>query len=98
MTINLCIDKELEEFIPTYIENRYKDVISIEVLLEEGDLKAIERLAHNIKGNASSFSLDQLGVIGAQLEQAAISKNIQLIKTEKESIFNYLEKLDIKYS
>lgn len=36
MTINLCIDKELEEFIPTYIENRYKDVISIEVLLEEG--------------------------------------------------------------
>ncbi len=91
------IDADLEEIIPTFLENRKKDQTTMESALQTGDLAAIESIAHKLAGNAGSYGLDDLGEIGAQLESVCQAGK----KEEAENLIsqykNYLANLEIQY-
>lgn len=96
--ILVSVDADLEEIIPTFLENRQKDISKIDQALVSMDLKAIETIAHKLAGNAGSYGLDELGEIGARLESACQSGNNEAVNFLCASYKDYLSRLEIKFS
>ena len=95
--IIVTIDADLEEIIPTFLENRQKDIGKIDQALESMDLKAIESIAHKLAGNAGSYGLDELGELGASLESACQAENKEKVDELCQGYKDYLSRLEIKF-
>lgn len=60
-----------QKVIDLFFEHTPKKVASLPSLLENGDLKSLERMAHSIKSSAANLGLDTLREVSAKLELAA---------------------------
>lgn len=63
-----------------YIQRRLSDFAECHKAIEIGDFYFLEKIGHQVKGNAESFGFDALSPIGIALEAAAKEKNIENIK------------------
>lgn len=91
------IDADLQEIIPTFLENRHKDLITFEKAMETQDLPAIEAVAHKLAGNAGSYGLPDLGEIGAALERACQKEDAMEVQKLLLDYRNYILNLDIEF-
>lgn len=90
-TIIVTIDADLEEIVPTFLENRKKDLIKIQQFISSSSWDSIESIAHKLAGNAGSYGFNDLGKIGADLEDACQAKDV-------DTIINYCDKYKIYMS
>jgi hypothetical protein len=95
--IVVTIDADLEEIIPTFLDNRHKDLVKIDQALASKDLKAIESIAHKLAGNAGSYGLDQLGELGASLESSCQEGDKDKVDKLCQEYKDYLSRLEIKF-
>lgn len=58
-----------------YIERRISDLTACKKALEAKDYVFLMRIGHQIKGNAATFSFDDLAPVATALETAAEAKN-----------------------
>lgn len=58
-----------------YIERRRLDLENCKHALEKRDFEVLARVAHQIKGNASTFGYDELSEIAIDMEVYALAKN-----------------------
>ena len=91
------IDKDLEDLIPGYIENRHKDIKSISAALESGDFENIRTIGHSMKGSGGSYGFDEITTIGASIEKAAKENDTEEIKRWIKKLSQYIESIDIIY-
>lgn len=63
-----------------YLERRKQDVVASKEAISKLDYNFLERLGHQIKGNAITFGFDELTSIAVDIEQAAKAKNIEQLK------------------
>jgi HPt (histidine-containing phosphotransfer) domain-containing protein len=61
--------------LPKFISHRERDVGTIRVALDEGDLETVARLGHNMRGNGVSYGFPDISAIGERLETAAGAKD-----------------------
>ena len=71
--VKVEIDADLQDLVPQFVENRKKDIVSLQTLVEKKDLEGIAQLTHKIKGAAAGYGFNELSEIAAQMEKA--SKN-----------------------
>lgn len=64
-----------------YLERRKQDIIASKEALSKQDYSFLERLGHQVKGNAITFGFDELTNIAVAIEQAAKAKNITQLQT-----------------
>lgn len=64
-----------------YLVRRKDDLVKCKEAFSNQDTTHIERVGHQIKGNASTFGFEDLATIGTELEVAAKSKNWQKIES-----------------
>ena len=69
------VDPDLEDLIPTFLENRYRDVEEINRLLEQESLEEIKRLGHGMKGAGGGYGFEEITEIGREMEEAAKNKD-----------------------
>lgn len=91
------IDAELKDIIPTFLENRHKDIVTIEKALETKDLQTVESVAHKLAGNAGSYGLPDLGNIGSNLEAACQREDLAEVQKLYLSYRSYLQSLEIEF-
>jgi PAS domain S-box-containing protein len=91
------VDKDLEDLIPGYLENRHREIKTIEEALEKGDLETIRFLGHSMKGSGGGYGFDTITEIGKTLEEAARSDDIIAIKKALTHLSDYLGNMDIVY-
>ena len=91
------IDEDLEEIIPTFLENRNKDLSAINEALSTGDIPSIEVIAHKLAGNAGSYGLHDLGEIGVALEKSCQSEDTNEVKAIYEKYVDYMNRLEIEF-
>ena len=91
------VDKDLEEIMPMFLENRKKDVISLKDFIETNNFSEIEIIAHKLAGNAGGYGLKALGEIGSKMELAAQNSDMKSIQDQFENYRNYITNLNIKY-
>ncbi|WP_291515689.1 Hpt domain-containing protein [Bdellovibrio sp. ArHS] len=69
--VTVEIDADLQDLIPQFVENRKKDIDTLDQLVVQNDLVAIAQLAHKIKGAAAGYGFSELSELAAQMEKAA---------------------------
>ena len=64
---------QLAARVPIFLENRRRDVVTMQTALALGDFATVERLGHCMKGAGASFGFQAISDLGAALEHAARS-------------------------
>ena len=91
------IDKDLAEIVPGYLENRRKDLVTIETALSAGDYATITTIGHRIRGTGSGYGFDWLSIVGATLETAGKAADIAVIQKSLADIRDYLDRIEVFY-
>ena len=95
--IKVVVDRDIEELIPGFLENRQADIRSILGSLEDDDYETVRILGHSMKGAGGGYGFDAISDIGQNLESAAREKNAWAIKKMVSDLASYLEQVDIVY-
>ena len=95
--IPIQIDKDLEDLIPGFLQNRHKDVTLITNALKESDFELLRSVGHKMKGNSGGYGFDKLSEIGARLEIAGKESNAEIVATCLDEIIDYLERIEITF-
>jgi HPt (histidine-containing phosphotransfer) domain-containing protein len=91
------IDPEIADLVPGFLENRRKDADTIGEALTHGDFETIQLLGHSMKGAGGSYGFDAITDIGKTLEQAALAKNAEGIKSAIKALSAYLDCVEVVY-
>lgn len=91
------IDSDFEEIVPTFIDNRHKDIEQITDLLANGDLTGVQVIAHKLAGNAGSYGFTELGKVGAEMEEACINNDRAAIEEQFGKFKSYMENVVVEY-
>lgn len=95
--ITIIIDRELEEIVPGYLENRRKDVTNIRQSLEKGDMEAIRTLGHRMKGSGAGYGFAMITEIGRAMEIAAKEDNVEKILQGVNELESYIQRVRVTY-
>lgn len=93
--ITVIIDKDLEDLIPGFLENRNKDISSLKEALAQGKLETLKSIGHSLKGVGGGYGFDQLSEIGAEIERLAKSGETVGIDALIEQMADYLIRIEI---
>ena len=84
-----------EEVRAKYFERRKTDVQKCNEAIASLDFKFLQKVGHDLKGNALTFGFEPLAAIGENLEAAAIEKNIEIVKENVTKMKNYLNTVSL---
>ncbi|MGR3319854.1 MAG: Hpt domain-containing protein [Candidatus Anammoxibacter sp.] len=91
------IDPDLEDLIPDYLKNRYKDLETIHGALNSGDFETIRITGHSMKGSGGGYGFDHITDIGKCIEDAANVQNGDDVKKQVDELTSYLARVSIVY-
>ncbi len=91
MSYILDISDEMREL---YIQHRKKDLHRCLTALKMSDFSFLEKIGHQVKGNALSFGFDDLTSVAIELEGAAKAHDIQHL----EKVLSEFDKAIQKFS
>ena len=95
--ITVSIDPGLEEIVPGFLENRRRDVQTLETALQENNLAQIHIIGHRMKGDGGGYGFDILSMIGAALEQAAAREDRDAIRRHIAEFIDFLARVTVVY-
>jgi HPt (histidine-containing phosphotransfer) domain-containing protein len=91
------VDCEIQSIVPEFLENRRKDCLLINNLLERSVFSDIRTLGHRMKGAGGSFGFDDISVLGEVIEKAALSGDTKTIASTVLQLSSYLERVVVVY-
>jgi response regulator RpfG family c-di-GMP phosphodiesterase len=94
----VCVDPELEDLIPDFLEKRRKDIAKITELLASEDAKSMEeirRLGHSMKGSGGGYGFDEISRIGKAIEDAAKSNEKNVLVRLNKTLSRYLSMVKV---
>ena len=95
--IILYIDQGLEEIVPGFLENRRRDVQTLEIALQENNLAQIHIIGHRMRGDGGGYGFDAISTIGAALEQAAAREDRDAIRRRIAELIDFLARVTVVY-
>ena len=97
IAITVYIDQGLEEIVPGFLENRRRDVQTLETALQENNLAQIHLIGHRMKGDGGGYGLDAISTMGAALEQAAVREDRNAILRHTAELIDFLARVTVVY-
>ena len=91
------ISSDIEEIVPGFLEGRAKDVQSLREFIGSGEIAEIQTIGHKLKGNSGSYGFDEMGVIGAKIEEAAKQNDVDMIISQTDELEKYLNEIEVEY-
>ena len=95
--IVVCVDTEIEDIVPGFLENRHGDVKAMLEALDWGDYETIRILGHSMKGAGGGYGFDAITDIGGSLEQAAKDRSSQEVRKVVGELSTYLERVEVVF-
>jgi len=95
--ITIEVDSEVRSIVPEFLENRKKDCLLINSLLEGNSFSEIRSLGHRMKGAGGSFGFDDISEIGEAIEKAALAADKESISSSVLQLSIYLERVVVVY-
>ena len=95
--IKVQLDPDIQDLVPGFLENRRKDVKTIQAALAKGDFSAIVVLGHTMKGDGGGYGFDTITDIGAFIETAAKQKSIERVREGLERLTEFLDRVEVVY-
>lgn len=95
--ITVEVNSEVQSIVPEFLENREKDCLLINSLLEGNFFSEIRSLGHRMKGAGGSFGFDDISEIGEVIEKAAMGGDKKTIGSAVLRLSDYLERVVVVY-
>ena len=95
--IPVQIDQDLEGIIPGFLENRRRDVQTLETALQENNLAEIRTIGHRMKGDGGGYGFDAISMMGEALEQAAAREDRDAIRRQTAELIDFLARVTVVY-
>ncbi|MBN1254214.1 MAG: Hpt domain-containing protein [Deltaproteobacteria bacterium] len=95
--IIIHVDPEIADLVPGFLENRRKDIKTMDAALKQGDFETIQILGHSMKGAGGSYGFDAVTDIGKSLEDAAKNNNAEEIQRSVGELAAYLDRVEVIY-
>jgi HPt (histidine-containing phosphotransfer) domain-containing protein len=95
--IPVQIDQDLEGIVPEFLENRRRDVETLETALQENNLAAIRTIGHRMKGDGGGYGFDAISMMGEALEQAAAREDREAIRRQTDELTDFLARVTVVY-
>lgn len=92
------VDRELQDLVPGYLENRRTDVAALKSALQSKDYDAARILGHSMKGSGGGYGFDGITALGMRINHAAKKQDIDALSRLTEALSRYLERVDVTYS
>ncbi|MGQ0812790.1 MAG: Hpt domain-containing protein [Nitrospiraceae bacterium] len=91
------IDPDLQDIVPGFLENRRRDVQSMNNAISQKDFDAIRVIGHRMKGDGGGYGFDAISEIGAALEQASARRDMPAITRNLNALADYLQCVEVVY-
>lgn len=65
--IVVCIDAELQDIVPLFLQNRRADVAKLTNAAQSGALEEVYAIAHNLAGTGAGYGFEEISLIGRAL-------------------------------
>lgn len=75
-----------------YLRRRLEELNRLKLSLENDDFSIALSLGHQVKGNAVTFELPDIGLLGSKIELAAKNKNKEEVQFLAQEMRNFIEK------
>lgn len=96
--IVVTIDRDLEDLIPGYLDNRRKDIERILDALGQKDFETIRILGHSMKGSGGGYGFDAVTEFGRSLEAAGKTGDEAGIRRTLDDLGAYLAGVEVTYA
>ena len=96
-TITVHIDQDLQEIVPGFLENRRRDVQTLETALQQNNLAQIHIIGHRMKGDGGGYGFDAISMMGDALEQAAAREDLDAIRRHTAELVDFLARVTVVY-
>ena len=96
-SITVYIDPGLEEIVPGFLENRRRDVQTVETALGQDDFNTISVIGHRMRGDGGGYGFDAISTIGEGMEQAAARQDKEAIRRHLSSLVDFLARITVVY-
>lgn len=91
------IDRDLEDIVPIFMENRREDIKTMREFLQEEDYLKLSRLGHAIKGTGGGYGFDHITEIGLKIEQSSNAKERKGVESAIDELEKYINEVEIEY-
>jgi HPt (histidine-containing phosphotransfer) domain-containing protein len=95
--LTVHIDPGLEEIVPGFLENRRRDVQTLETALQQNNLAQIHLIGHRMKGDGGGYGFDAISMMGAALEHAAAREDRDAIRRHTAELIDFLARVTVVY-
>ena len=90
-------DKDLEDLIPTFLQNRRNELEEIDAAVAKNDFEFIRRTAHTWKGICRPYGFIHLETLSRQLEVTGEEENQANARGVAVEMRSYLENVRVVY-
>ncbi len=91
------IDPDLKEIVPGFLENRRRDLNTLEGCLQQQDLETVRLLGHRMKGDGGGYGFARISEIGHHLEAAALTRDFATLKDQCAQLKDFLARVEVVY-
>lgn len=95
--LTVTVAKDLEDLIPTFMNNRVKEVESLRGAVAASDFEQLKQLGHRMKGVGRSYGFITVSDIGKRIEDAAAKADGRAIAVAIGEYADYLSKVKVVY-
>ncbi len=91
------IDKEMQDLVPLFINQRKIDIAALEQAAAANDHEAVRKIGHSLAGARASYGFQRVSDIGEALEVAAKARNDAEVAKEAGELKDYMRRVVVKY-
>lgn len=96
-SISVSVDRDLEDLVPGFLENRRKDIREVRASIESEDFDIMRVIGHRMKGSGGGYGFAEISEIGAEIENAANARDAATVARNIDRLSDYLERVTIVY-
>jgi hypothetical protein len=93
--IRLNVEPGLKELVPSFLDNRRRDLERLRNALHSGDLAAIRDVGQNIRAFSRVYGFDELTALGEEIRCAADECSTLRIVHLQGQLADYLSRVEI---
>jgi histidine phosphotransfer protein HptB len=86
----------IEELVPEFLSSQKEGARAMTQMFSRSDWEGIRRVAHDLKGNGSSFGFPELTVFGAAISRALKEANLAGLSELIEQLGEYLDRVELR--
>jgi HPt (histidine-containing phosphotransfer) domain-containing protein len=93
----VVVEKDLADLVPTFMNNRKKELEALRAALAALDFEQMRQLGHRMKGVGNSYGFGKVSDLGKSIEDGARSTDQAALEASIAEYADYLERVQVIY-